>query len=323
MSPIGHPDDQDFPQWIGPPYATLNGAIIGTVLQNFGPFSVSNFASVILAINAEVGNVTATLSQQISDAPLGLAVVETFNIAAGSTLFEAVVLTGNLVTLQLQGSNVNTECTFALYPANTTTNSAVSSSTVLNFLHNGVVVKAEPGLDLEDAVAAAIGVPGLTWTTADTPGVSVAYTPVLAAPLTPVLSHVEKASGTSITATTEGTAQVIVTSGACVVDGSSTYILEAFISNYKNASANANEIIMLFHDDTAGVAIGQFHDGNVPAALNAFGGGTFRKRFVPAAGTRTYSLRAFVANANGVNIQAGAGGAGQLLPCYIEVRKEV
>lgn len=181
MSSIGHPDDQDFAQWLGHPFVANAALALGAGTHTDGPYTVSNFASVILAIAPTTHGVTATITQQIQGAPAGLTVVENFTIGAGATLFEAIVLTGNIVTLQLQGGGAGTTVAYALYPSNTTTNTSVTSSTVLNFLHNGLVVKAEPGLDMEDA--AAVGNPAaspIVWTPTDNAGVSVSYTPTFA-----------------------------------------------------------------------------------------------------------------------------------------------
>lgn len=319
----GHPDFQAFPQWIGDPLVSNASLAIGNGSHTDSGLNVSNFASVIIAIKPTGGGITATLKQTIHNGPTALALSTQWTVRSGVTTFEQIILQGSIVELDLQGDTGGETVAYAVYGSNTATNSQVSSVSTINFLHNGVNVKAEPGLDLEDAAAAAVGIPGLTWTVTDNAGTDVSYLPVLTAPLTPVLSYVERTSSLGITATTEATAQVVVTAASVTFDGTSHYILEFFFSNFKNATANANEVVLLFHDDTAGAGIGQFQDANVGAALDAFGGGTFRRRLVPAAGARTYSVRGFVNNANGVNLVAGAGGAGTILPAYIRVVKDL
>lgn len=363
MSSIGHPDYQGFPQWLGHPFVANAALALGAGTHTDGPFTVSNFASIILAIAPTTHGVTATITQQISGAPAGLTVVETFNISAGSTLFEAIVLTGNLVTLELQGGGAGTTVAYALYPSNTTTNSAVSSSTVLNFLHNGVAIKAEPGLDVEDA--AAVGNPShspITWTTTDNAGVSVGYTPVFAlgvqhndagqvneavldlkdaaaaalpgvpgltfaltddsannrVKVTPTLtagprlySYTEQTSGVAITATSEATAQTVISSNAITFDGATKVRVTFYAIAWRNASANAVECFMVLSDSVAGV-LGTVADENITEATAGVRHGpiSWTRVYTPSSGTRTLSVKAYASTANGFTLPAGAGGSG-------------
>lgn len=158
MSSIGFPDGQRITQWLGAPIVEAAGLVIGNVLHSDGPFSLASWASVIVAIKPTGGNVTVRVRQQISGGPPGLELDETFVIPAGATAFEAVVLFGDAVTLELTGSAPGVSVDYALYPSNSTTNAQVLTQATINVQHNDVLVAAEATLDFEDASGFAWGV---------------------------------------------------------------------------------------------------------------------------------------------------------------------
>lgn len=115
----------------------------------------------------------------------------------------------------------------------------------------------------------------------------------------------------SITATTEATANTVVTAGAFTADGSSAYVVEFFAPGV-GTGTNVTKL-WLYQD---GASIGQ-----LGVSLILSGSATpvmVGRRLVPASGSRTYSIRASVDAGTGT-VYAGAGGNGNVCPGYIRV----
>lgn len=161
-SGAGYPDYQRITQWLGAPFAQATALALGAGSHADGPYEVANFASVIVALKPTGGPVAVTIKQTVPGGPAGLILSETVVVAAGATLFEAFVLYGAAVELDLVGSVVGTTVDYAIYPSNTTTNSQVISTSVVDVQHNDVRVGGEPALDFEDAGA-------FVWTVTDDP----------------------------------------------------------------------------------------------------------------------------------------------------------
>lgn len=121
----------------------------------------------------------------------------------------------------------------------------------------------------------------------------------------------------SVTATTEGAANTIVTASAVTFDGSTTVMIEFFSPLADTGLSTAAITLVLFED---GVAVGQIavEYGSGGAELQA----PIRvaRRRTPASGSRTYSVRAFM-NVGTGSVHAGAGGAGVAVPGYIRITK--
>jgi hypothetical protein len=96
----------------------------------------------------------------VQGGPASLVLSQTVLVPAGATLFEAFVLFGSAVELDLQGSTAGETVDYALYPSNTTTNAQAITTTTVDVQHNDVRVAGEPALDFEDAG-------GFVWTIAD------------------------------------------------------------------------------------------------------------------------------------------------------------
>lgn len=147
MSSIGFPDGQRITQWLGAPIAEASAFAIGAGALALGPFSLASWASVIVACKPTGGALDVTVTQNISGGPAGLQLTETFHVAAGATLFEAIVLFGDAVTVTFQGAAVGETLDYAIYPSNTTTNANVITQATINVQANEVLVAAEPTLD--------------------------------------------------------------------------------------------------------------------------------------------------------------------------------
>lgn len=125
-------------------------------------------------------------------------------------------------------------------------------------------------------------------------------------------AYTEFTSAVSITATTEGTANTVVTASAVTFDGSTVVLIEFSAPSVKAGTGNI--IMCLFEDGTAIGNIG-FNDNAgkfVPMRLG--------RRRTPANGSRTYSVRAFVDAGTG-SVTGGAGGAGANVPGWIRITK--
>jgi hypothetical protein len=160
MSSVGYPDYQRITQWLGAPLLQGTGVAVFPGPHVDGPLEVANYASVIVALKAIGGNATVTVKQTVPAGPASLVLTETIIVPAGGILFEAFVLYGQAVELDITGSIAGTTVDYALYGSNTTTNAQVITNATINVQHNDVLVAAEPTLDLEDD-------PGFKWSVVD------------------------------------------------------------------------------------------------------------------------------------------------------------
>lgn len=177
MSSVGYPDYQRITQWLGPPLLQGTGVVIGAGTHVDGPVEAANFASVIVAVKPTTGNVTVTIKQTIPGGPASLVLTETVIVPAGATLFEAFVLFGSAVELDLTGSIAGTSVDYALYGSNTTTNAQVITSATINIQKADVLVAAEPTLDFLESANILLAIVD------DAPGTRVKITPSLNLPL--------------------------------------------------------------------------------------------------------------------------------------------
>lgn len=120
----------------------------------------------------------------------------------------------------------------------------------------------------------------------------------------------------SITATSEGTAQVIVTGASLAWDGVTAYLFQFFSPEWQDTVATASFNVVLF-DGTAVVAYlraGRAAQSNVPVGeMNGWYG------FVPPVGTRAYSVRGWVSGISTVTVGAGAGAGSNDAPAFLRV----
>jgi hypothetical protein len=131
------------------------------------------------------------------------------------------------------------------------------------------------------------------------------------------LAYNEFTAAVAVSATTEATATTVVTASAVSFDGSTAAWVE-FYCPYLDAGAAANNIILVLFQD--GVAIGRLGVSTGNGASQPTLAHSSRRRLTPAAGSRTYSVRAQV-NAGTGSVGAGAGGAGAYLPGYILITR--
>lgn len=325
MPTFGHPDYQAFPQWLGAPIAQATGAAIGAGTITQGPFLVANYASVVIAIKANGGKITATLKQTIQGGPAGLVDSVSWTVVNGSTTFETVVLVAQNVELDLQGDTGGMTVDYAIYPANTTTNASVSSVSTVNLSANGALIEADPGVNFNDAAAAAFpGIPGLTWGAVPDPsGTKVSYTPTMTAgPL--LVTHDQFVGDVTVAGTTEAGATTVITTT------SKTYlnkpvVIKFFSQSFRRSVATAafNRVLIVLLRDTT-VLQGIWANYGVDVSLQGNSGGQFLfARDTPSAAAHTYTVKAYANIANQMVIGAGNGGSGNEAPGFLRVEYEV
>lgn len=131
-------------------------------------------------------------------------------------------------------------------------------------------------------------------------------------------------SPVSPTATTEATANTVVTASAGIALDGSTQICVAFFSEFvkPDQGAAGRNIRIYLYDDTGGGAasVGRMAAQTGPAAADS--GQPLFAMWVgtPSNATHTFSIRAAVSAGTGL-VNAGAGGSGNSMPGYIRVTK--
>jgi hypothetical protein len=131
------------------------------------------------------------------------------------------------------------------------------------------------------------------------------------------LDYVQKTSNTNITATTEGTADTILTGNAVTYDGTPVMVEFWTPSIQTPASANQQVLVALYEGSTI---LGYLTAPQGPTASDQYGSHIGKYRFTPSAGSHTYHIKAIVSSGTGV-VFGGAGGTGAYLPCYMRITK--
>jgi len=131
------------------------------------------------------------------------------------------------------------------------------------------------------------------------------------------LDYVEFTSAVNPTATTEATADTVVTGGSVAYDGSTIVLIEFFAVNARPAIVNGANISLWLYDGSGSIGLFGFISAsaalggqNVPVRLAC--------RLTPSNASHTYSIRASVSTGTGL-VNAGAGGAGNPMPGYIRI----
>ena len=134
------------------------------------------------------------------------------------------------------------------------------------------------------------------------------------------LDYVEVTSDVACTASTEGTANTVITSNSVSVDGSTQIAVRFCISGFEMTDATTVGILWLYED---GASIGRIWDSRAVAANVATTGFTVERRLTPTNGSHTYSVRGSV-NPTGATftLKAGAGGSGTRVPLALLIISE-
>lgn len=222
MSAAGYPDWQRYAVWFGEPLVEADALALGAGTHIDSALQAPNFSSVVLAVKPTGGKVTATLEQSMQGAPAALVIQEQFIVNSGQTLFEAIVLLGNILKLTLTGDTAGETVAYALVPTNTTSNAQVITNATIDVQLNDALVAAEPTLDFEDSST-------VTWAVVDDPtNTRVKLTPSAGA----ILDGWVTPSGTFAYSSADGPTGVITTS----VDLSGTIPLGARVKYVQSAT---------------------------------------------------------------------------------------
>lgn len=129
------------------------------------------------------------------------------------------------------------------------------------------------------------------------------------------LSYTEFTSNVSVTATTEGTANTVVSSGAVTYDGNPVILKFECVSWFHDTSGG--DLTLVLFDVSTALGILWAH-GNATATSTDMGGVIATRRFTPSAGSHTYQVKAYT-NAGTATVAAGAGGAGTRFPGTLQI----
>ena len=134
------------------------------------------------------------------------------------------------------------------------------------------------------------------------------------------MGYTQYTAASTISATTEGTANTIVAASAITFDG--TAVVIDFFAPYCDPQPNAagNQANVFLYED--GVSIGRLAVISMaaPASAEILNPVRLSRRMTPSAGSHTYSIRASRTNAN-ADFGGGAGGLGAYMPGYIRITK--
>lgn len=126
----------------------------------------------------------------------------------------------------------------------------------------------------------------------------------------------------SITATTEGTAQTVVSGAGFTADGTSQYLVEFYAPGARPTVGvgNASLVLILAEGATSLGLWGIVLDPSTAAAADFRLPLRLSRRLTPSAAAHTYTCKAYVSTGTGV-VQNGAGGTGNKMPAYIMVTR--
>lgn len=133
--------------------------------------------------------------------------------------------------------------------------------------------------------------------------------------------YAEIQASVSPTATTEGTANTVVTGNAVTYDGSTKVLIEFYAETIRpRTDGTAGSIMIYLYQD--GTSIGRFGLAHKSDAVAANWGVPCRiaRRMTPSNGSHTYSIRAAVSGGTGL-ISASTGGLGAAMPAFLRITK--
>jgi hypothetical protein len=131
--------------------------------------------------------------------------------------------------------------------------------------------------------------------------------------------YAQTTSGGTISATTEGAANTIVTANAVTYDGSTVVMVEVFLPQIYTSTTLAEDLFVALFDGSS--SIGTLLTLRTTYTGRMLWGGTLVRRLTPSAASHTYSVRAYVPSNHSGGWDAGAGGAGTIIPAYIRQTK--
>lgn len=130
------------------------------------------------------------------------------------------------------------------------------------------------------------------------------------------LDYVEITAPVVISATTDATANTVITGNPIVLNGSTRIIVEFGAEQVATGGTTSSAVIVTLWDSTTD--LGHFHEVGTPANGVVSVSALVRRFLTPSAGTHTYVIKAFRNVADGT-IYAGTGGVGNDQPAYLRV----
>lgn len=125
--------------------------------------------------------------------------------------------------------------------------------------------------------------------------------------------YVQKTSNTTVTQTSEASADTVVTANAVTYDGSTIIVIEFFSPTVRPATGGGQIDLWIFDGSSSIGKIGSFVS---PAAAADNKPCHVVRRLTPSAAAHTYSIRATVDTGSGL-VAGAAGGAATNFPAFI------
>ena len=125
------------------------------------------------------------------------------------------------------------------------------------------------------------------------------------------LDYAQITTSASITATTEAGATAAITGSAITYDGATPFLFSFYT---RNLTKGTNEIRAIIYDGT--VSLGQiaYSTGSLTSSSS--------RRYVPAAGAKTHSIRGYVDGGTG-SVEGGTGVSGSTAPAYLRIARDI
>lgn len=130
------------------------------------------------------------------------------------------------------------------------------------------------------------------------------------------LDYVQITSPVSVTATSEATANTVITANPVAFDGSTDVEIEVCSPQwYGPATATADIQLALYDGSSSTGMIASMRSETTSRAVNTL---SAKCRVTPTAGTHTFSARGWCTAGSGA-VQAGAGGSGNMRPAFMRI----
>lgn len=133
------------------------------------------------------------------------------------------------------------------------------------------------------------------------------------------LDYAQFTAPVSITATTEATANTVVTGAAVVYNGSQIVMIEFSCPYATPDVTSGSSLTFWLYED--GSSIGKFGLHIAQASVNAFTPIRLAHRKTPTNASHTYSVRCSLSAAGTGSVGAGAGGAGLYMPGFLRITR--
>jgi hypothetical protein len=135
------------------------------------------------------------------------------------------------------------------------------------------------------------------------------------------LDYVQVTSDTNVTATSEATANTIVTGSAVAYNGSTAVWIEFWCDHAgPTATGGTNDIRFWLYDGSSSIGFIAYSQQDQASGQRQYLPIIGKRRITPSNATHTYSIRASVSAATGL-VAAGAGGSGNIAPAYIRITR--